>query len=667
MSSESTSGLMLSPAKKRKTFHHHRSNMTPTTVKRPRHNGEHSNAPSSSSSSSSARHATPLFQPFQQREVLRYKLYRDQVHMDIELHPLVVEIMDTKEFQRLRFLCQLGAAQFVFSGAVHNRFQHSVGVSHLCGELLTQLRRRQPELHISDEDVLCVQIAGLCHDLGHGPFSHVFDGEFIPRTRPDLVGEKEFTHEHASILIFEYILSKNNIDMSKYGLTDQDKSFVKEMIFGAKDSVKVGRGVDKYFLYDIVNNTISGLDVDKLDYFTRDSACCGVLNNFDFKRLFLLARVLPMEEPDSENAGRIRTVKRICFPEKALRTVFALFQTRFTLHEKVYTHKVVKAVELMVTDMMIAAEPAFRVTNKEGKSMKMSECIHDMSAYTKLNDHLFTLIDNESGEEFKPAQKLIKRLLTRKLYKCVGRSLLREHDCTGFDCPPWCGKERDELKAEILACAKDLLVPKTGYVKKQQSFSSASNGVADNDSANVGADGLGDALDAPGPEEAEQEDDELMQDLSQTSLYSEPAWSSSLMTTQASNASQLAAPRTALNPNAYYTLEPEDIIVDIQKIHHGKKDKNPVSKIGFYSKHDVTRGVLLDLSKFDAIFPTHFQCKYIRIYVRENKKFNIARKAFAEWLRVNKTQRGSPTPLSPFSPTTLLSADQRSTSGLFDL
>jgi HD superfamily phosphohydrolase len=157
-------------------------------------------------------------------------------------------------------------------------------------ELLTQLCRRQPEINISDEDLMCVQIImGLCHVLGHEPSSHVFDVEFISRTRPDLFGEKESTHELTSNLTF---FSSPRTTSSE--LPYQGKSFTTEMIFGAKDSLWMNCGVDKYLLYDTVSNTISGLDVGKLDYFTRDSTYLTASNSSS--SVCLLARMLLMQD-----------------------------------------------------------------------------------------------------------------------------------------------------------------------------------------------------------------------------------------------------------------------------------------------------------------------------------------------------------------------------------
>ncbi|XP_034000671.1 deoxynucleoside triphosphate triphosphohydrolase SAMHD1-like [Trematomus bernacchii] len=108
------------------------------------------------------------------------KVFNDPIHGHMELHPLLVKIIDTPQFQRLRYLKQLGAGYLVYPGASHNRFEHSIGVGYLAGELVKALKEKQ-DLNITDRDILCVQITGLCHDLGHGPFSHVFDAMFIPK------------------------------------------------------------------------------------------------------------------------------------------------------------------------------------------------------------------------------------------------------------------------------------------------------------------------------------------------------------------------------------------------------------------------------------------------------------------------------------------------------
>ncbi|KAI0241262.1 Deoxynucleoside triphosphate triphosphohydrolase SAMHD1, partial [Lamellibrachia satsuma] len=95
-----------------------------------------------------------------------WQVFNDCVHGHIELDPLCVAIIDTPQFQRLRHIKQLGGCYYVFPGASHNRFEHSIGVCFLAGQLIETLKFKQPELNITDGEVLCVKIAGLCHDLG---------------------------------------------------------------------------------------------------------------------------------------------------------------------------------------------------------------------------------------------------------------------------------------------------------------------------------------------------------------------------------------------------------------------------------------------------------------------------------------------------------------------
>jgi hypothetical protein len=84
----------------------------------------------------------------------------------------------------------------------HNRFEHSLGVSFLAGVFAEKLRKNQPELGITEQEVLCCKIAGLCHDLGHGVLSHGFDA-FVQAHDPD------WTHEKGSLLMLDHLLQQN--------------------------------------------------------------------------------------------------------------------------------------------------------------------------------------------------------------------------------------------------------------------------------------------------------------------------------------------------------------------------------------------------------------------------------------------------------------------------
>ncbi|XP_067260333.1 deoxynucleoside triphosphate triphosphohydrolase SAMHD1-like [Chanodichthys erythropterus] len=277
------------------------------------------------------------------------KVVNDSVHGHIELHPLLVKIIDTPQFQRLRHIKQLGAGYWVFPGASHNRFEHSIGVAHLAGCLVKSLQEKQPELHINNRDVLCVQIAGLCHDLGHGPFSHLFDLLFIRKVKPG----SEWKHEEASVKMFEHLVKENGLQqlMEEYGLkfkTDQnenDLSFIEELIkvFSFFQWTAKGRTEDKAFLYEIVSNERNKIDVDKWDYFDRDCHHLGISKSFDHQRLLKFARVCEVKIKDEAEKMR----RSICYRDKEADNIFDMFRTRYTLHRQAYQHKTVNIIETM--------------------------------------------------------------------------------------------------------------------------------------------------------------------------------------------------------------------------------------------------------------------------------------------------------------------------------
>lgn len=109
------------------------------------------------------------------------KVINDPVHGHFRIRGECVRVIDTPEFQRLRDIKQLGTSYYVFPGAGHNRFEHSLGVCHMAEEMVIRIQRAQRDLGIDNQDVKRIALAGLCHDLGHAPFSHVFDNEFLPK------------------------------------------------------------------------------------------------------------------------------------------------------------------------------------------------------------------------------------------------------------------------------------------------------------------------------------------------------------------------------------------------------------------------------------------------------------------------------------------------------
>ncbi|XP_032074842.1 deoxynucleoside triphosphate triphosphohydrolase SAMHD1-like [Thamnophis elegans] len=345
------------------------------------------------------------------------KVFNDPIHGHIEMHPLLVRIIDTPQFQRLRYIKQLGGTYYVFPGGSHNRFEHSLGVSHLAGRLVQALQERQPELNIDQRDILCVQIAGLCHDLGHGPFSHMFDARFIPLARPGL----KWKHELASVQMFEYLIDSNNLkpDMEKYGLQlDEDIQFIKEQIaspveekMGDKEWPYCGRSKNKSFLYEIVANKTSGIDVDKWDYFARDCHHLGIQNNFDYERFIKFARVC-----------LVKDMMHICTRDKEVGNLYDMFHTRNCLHRRAYQHKVGNIIETMITDAFLKADPYIKIKGSGGKMFRISTALEDMEAYTKLTDEIFLKILHSDEPELSDAREILCKIQQRDLFKCLGET-----------------------------------------------------------------------------------------------------------------------------------------------------------------------------------------------------------------------------------------------------
>ncbi|KAL5530824.1 hypothetical protein ACEPAF_7082 [Sanghuangporus sanghuang] len=310
---------------------------------------------------------------------------KDPIHDFITFPAYIWSFIDTRQFQRLRAIKQLGVSYYVWAGASHNRFEHCIGVAHLAGTLVERLRTMQPELGITERDVRCVQLAGLCHDLGHGPWSHVWDGHFIPAVLP----EQAWTHEDASEMMFDDLVKRNNVPIDQ-----DDVNFIKDLIKGTVRHSALKEPPEKKFLFDIVANKRNGIDVDKFDYIARDVRAIGDHNNFSARRLIDSARVINDE---------------ICYHIKDANQVYELCTLRFSNHKRIYSHKTARAIEHMIVDVLKAAEP----------TIKIAKQILDPAKYVYLTDNIMERVEMSEEPSLAESRRILERIRRRDLYRCV--------------------------------------------------------------------------------------------------------------------------------------------------------------------------------------------------------------------------------------------------------
>ncbi|CAC5410617.1 SAMHD1 [Mytilus coruscus] len=368
------------------------------------------------------------------------KILNDPIHGTITLDPLLVKIIDTPQFQRLRNIKQLGGCYFVYPSASHNRFEHSIGTCFLASKLAHQLKQRLDQdienlkksndtvkkkhaielekVKMTEEDLLCIEIAGLCHDIGHGPYSHLFDRLFNKAMKKKDPGTKEWQHEDVSSMMIDHMITTNEElkkEFEKRFPTDWEdrKEFIKDLIEGNKDKTKDNKA--RYYMYEIIANKRNEIDVDKMDYFARDCHGLGMKSNFDHLRFISQCRVMFLKRDNPDETT-------IAVRDKEEYNLYELFHTRIGLFRRAYYHKVNKAIELMLTDALVAANDHLDIPTDSGETVKMSRAYEHMSAYEKLTDSIVDVILMSTEEGLTEAKDLIKRIYKRQLYKLVGRT-----------------------------------------------------------------------------------------------------------------------------------------------------------------------------------------------------------------------------------------------------
>ena len=278
----------------------------------------------------------------------------DRVYGEIEQPPLISRIASTQEFFRLDSIRQLGGCTFIYPSASHTRREHSIGVSYLAGLLAKHFQTLYG--NVSEDDVLCVQVAGLIHDLGHGPFSHLFE-EYMDEHDPT------WDHEEMTLRMFDYLIEMHpEINFASYFQSplQQNLEFIRLAILGVARTEFIpetcGRDEKKRFLLDIVHNAANGIDVDKIDYLARDAlGVYGTQGEVPYKRIIA--------------AARIHHDHTIMFDVRAAFSIVGLYELRSRLHRQVYQHKTVLLVEELLKEVL-------RTTSLHTKAMSAKEFVH---------------------------------------------------------------------------------------------------------------------------------------------------------------------------------------------------------------------------------------------------------------------------------------------------
>ena len=304
---------------------------------------------------------------------------RDPVHGYIKITKEERAIVDSLFVQRLRRIHQLAGAYMVYPGGVHTRFEHVLGTMHVAGLAAESLANKTG---LKDEQKQEVRLAALLHDVGHGPYSHLFEEVLTEKTK--------LTHEEISQRIvletdIKEILEKNGISPKRIS------------------QLCVGKLKEAPFLNEMI---AGGLSADTMDYLLRDSYFTGVeYGKVDIHRVIDSLDVID---------------EHLALERASVYAFEALLIARYEMFKAVYFHRTVRAAELMLAHSMALADEELRLTD-----------LSKIERYLKLTDEVvFERLLSLAGtsQSSRLARKLAENYDRRRLVKCVFEKVMQRKD-----------------------------------------------------------------------------------------------------------------------------------------------------------------------------------------------------------------------------------------------
>ena len=290
---------------------------------------------------------------------------KDPVHGYVNITEAEKQLIDSYPLQRLHRLRQLAGSEFVYPGANHTRFEHCIGVMHLAGKLSENQNLSQL---FSEDEIQIVRMASLLHDVGHGPFSHIF--------------------EH----LLEKFMKKNHEDMTKWLIQKSElRDIINDVGYNPEDvaNLAVGelRKPGKAFLDQIIQ---SAVDIDKLDFVVRDTYHTGA--EYGYVDIF---RLIHMLDVLGEN---------LAVDVGALSALESFVLARLESFRSIYFHRVGRSAQIMLASAMEKAKDELGLVDFTSPEDYLA--LTDYTVWTKLR-------------ECEKSREIMKNLERRNLLKCA--------------------------------------------------------------------------------------------------------------------------------------------------------------------------------------------------------------------------------------------------------